>query len=213
MPDEPNETPATNDGEQTGENNTQGQNTATSAGNEGNNQTQSQSTGRTFTQEDVNGFVGTARQEARDRAVNSLLEELGLKDVDSLKGVVKDYNDQRQAQLSDLERANEELERLTPFESQAKSHKKQLDAYEAAMKANVEGLMEKLEVPEHVAPLLENMTLLERFNYLSEHGEKFAKPSGNNAPNTNASSKGGGNSKQLNEEERQKRIRQRYNIL
>ena len=164
---------------------------------------------RTFTQAEVDAIMGKTRQESRDRAIAGLLEDAGLKSSDQLTTVVKDYEKQRTDRLSDLEKLQEETNRLTPFEQQTKDQEKQLKQYEKTLKAHIETLMKTLSVPEHVKPLLEQMPNLERLAYLTEHGSAFAAPQ---TPALNTANKGGGTDKGQSAKDRASKVRLKYGI-
>ena len=164
---------------------------------------------RSFTQDEVNELLGRTRQESRDRATAGLLKELGIEDVDKLKSVVTDAEKKRKEQLSELDQATEEADRLKPFEQQATDQGKALKKYEKAVGATVEALMESMNVPDHVKPLLETMPALERLAYLTEHGDAFAKET-SNPPATNVANKGGSNG--TDAANRVEKARKKYSI-
>ena len=165
---------------------------------------------RTFSQEEVNELLGKTRQEGRDRAVAGLLSDLKLDDVDALKTIVVDAEAHRKAQMTELDQAKEEANRLKLFEDQATDQAKAIKKYEKAVDATVSSLMETLEVPDHVKPLLEAMPTLARLAYLTEHGEVFKKES-SKPPETNVSGKGAGKNG-ADASARKKKTRQKYGI-
>lgn len=166
---------------------------------------------RSFSQDEVNELLGKTRQESRDRATAGLLKELGIEDVDKLKTVVTGAEKMRQEQMTELEQATEEASRLKPFEQQATDQGKALKKYEKAVSTTVEALMESMEVPEHVKPLLDNMPALERLAYLTEHGDAFAKEENTKPPATNVSNKGSGQNG-ADGATRMQKTRQKYGI-
>lgn len=169
-----------------------------------------ESTGKMFTQEDVNKLVGSTRTDTRAKTQSDLLTELGLEDVDTLKALVTNAKEQKLAQMSELEKANAEAARLKNIEEANN------EAGEALLQANkaIEGLLEvrlkELDVPEHLLPLLEGMPLVDRLEYLNENGDKFAKET-KKRPETNASGKGGSSTSAEKTANRQ-RILDRYRI-
>lgn len=164
---------------------------------------------RTFTQAEVDSLLGKTRQEGRDRAVAGLLKETGAKDVESLKTTVQEAEEKRIAQLSELDKTVEEVKRLKPFEELAKEQEKSLAEYKKAVEKYVETVMETMEVPDHIKPLLEQMDSLARLAYLTEHGAAFSKSATSTPPNSNVSAKGGGGK---NEKDGVKKARQKYGI-
>ncbi len=65
--------------------------------------------GKSFSQDDVNRLVGSARQEARDRATKELLSELGIDKVDDLKTIVTTHLQGQQAGKTEVEKLKGEL--------------------------------------------------------------------------------------------------------
>ena len=168
-----------------------------------------QTPAKTFSQAEVDTLLGKTRQEGRDRATNALLQETGMKDVESLKTVLANAEQKRIEQLSDLEKTTEENNRLIPFEQLATKQTETIKKYEKAVGKHVESLMETLEVPDHVKPLLSQMDSLAKLAYLTEHGAAFSKQPSSPPPSTNVSDKGGG---KTNGAEGVKKARQKYGI-
>ena len=163
-----------------------------------------------FSQEDVNKLVGTTRTDTRAKTQTDLLAELGIGDLDTLKLLVKTSKDKELESMSELEKANAEATRLKGVEeANTEAGKALLEAHKA-----IEGLLEvrlkELDVPEHILPLLEGMSLVDRLEYLNENGDKFTKEV-KKKPETNASSKGGSSSSDQNKAQKQ-RIIDRYRI-
>lgn len=171
--------------------------------------TEGQTPGKTFTQAEVDTLLGKTRQEGRDRATSALLQETGMKDVESLKSVILDAEKKRIEQLSDLDKTTEENNRLKPFEQLATEQTETIKKYEKAVGKHVESLMETLEVPDHVKPLLSQMDSLAKLAYLTEHGAAFSKQAASPPPSTNVSEKGGG---KTNGADGIKKARQKYGI-
>jgi len=167
-----------------------------------------QTQAKTFSQADVDALLGKTRQEGRDRATSALLQETGMKDVESLKTVILDAEKKRKEQLSDLDKITEENNRLVPFEQLATEQKESLTKYEKAVGKYVESLMEAMEVPDHIKPLLTQMDSLAKLAYLTEHGAAFSKQAASTPPSTNVSNKGGGK----NGADSIKKARQKYGI-
>lgn len=163
---------------------------------------------RTLTQEEVDKLVGNTRTKAREKAVESLIEELGVQDVDSLKELVKQAEERRLANLSEVEKLQEQIKSLGEVQQQSKATSKELKAYQEAVENTVANQLKSLNIPSHVAALLENMPALEKLNYLSENAKHFAKPM---TTNTNAATKGSGNTA-TSKEEQLKKVRAKYGI-
>lgn len=167
-----------------------------------------QAPAKKFTQAEVDAMLGKIRKEGRDRATTALLQETGMKDVESLKTLVLEAEQKRVEQLSDLDRITEENNRLKPFEQLATEQTKSLTKYEKAVGKYVESLIETMEVPDHIKPLLAQMDSLARLAYLTEHGAAFSKQATSPPPSTNVSNKGGGK----NGADGIKKARQKYGI-
>lgn len=163
---------------------------------------------KTFSQAEVDSLLGKTRQEGRDRAVAGLLKDTGAKDVEALKAIVQEAEEKRIAQLSELDKTAEEVKRLKPFEQLATEQEESLGKYKKAVEKYVETVMETMEVPDHIKPLLEQMDSLARLAYLTEHGAAFSKSATSTPPNSNVSSKGGGK----NGKDGVKKARARYGI-
>lgn len=80
-------------------------------------------TERTFTQADLDLYLGNARKQARDSALNELLKELDLEKLDDLKMTVTTAKAKADAEKSDLEKAQTEIER---WKTEAETHKAEL---------------------------------------------------------------------------------------
>jgi hypothetical protein len=167
------------------------------------------STVKTFGQDDVNKMVGQARQEARDR----ILKDLGVDDPEDLKTMIGEYRKQQEANMTELEKSQANVKRLEIIEAQNKEAGESLLAAEQAISNFVSAQMKTLEIPDHVSPLIESMPMIDRLNYLTEHGAEFAvdKPAKKKSVNTNASGKGGSD-KSAEETERKAAIKRRYSI-
>ncbi len=63
--------------------------------------------GKTFTQEEVNRLVGDARKDGRTSGEKSLLESLGLKSADDLKGIVQAARDAEEKNKTELQKAQD----------------------------------------------------------------------------------------------------------
>ncbi len=63
--------------------------------------------GKTFTQEEVNQLVGNARKDGRSSAEKALLEGLGLKSTDDLKGIVQAARDTEEKNKTELQKAQD----------------------------------------------------------------------------------------------------------
>ena len=167
-------------------------------------------TTRTFSQEEVNALVGNARQEARDRTAASTLKDLGFDDLDKAKTAISAFEKHRQAQLTELEQAQEKLGNLEGFDERFEASDKKVKELEKLIEAQVAAMVKSMEIPDHVKPLLEAMPVQERLSYLTEHGDKFIKQQ-TVVPNSNAGSKGGGNS--ADNKSQKDKIRAKYGIL
>jgi hypothetical protein len=63
-----------------------------------------------FTQDDVNRLVGKTRKEAREAAKLALLEELGIDDLSAIKTVLKQAKEREDAELSETQKLERELQ-------------------------------------------------------------------------------------------------------
>lgn len=66
----------------------------------------------TFTQEQVNAIASKEKDEGRASGRTALLEELGISDVETLKGLVKNHTDSLSQEAKDLETANKNNQTL-----------------------------------------------------------------------------------------------------
>lgn len=176
------------------------QNTATSAGGKDESTTQTQTKKPVVfsseQQEQVSKLIGAARVQSREGAVASALKDLGFENVDSLKDVLKAHSDTERAKLSELEAAQTDLATLQGVNQRATDLETSNTALLAVIEGQAKSLMETLNVPEHVKPLIEAMPIAERLAYLTEHGKEFAEETTTtttttNKPNINSGGKGG----------------------
>ena len=65
-----------------------------------------------FTQADVDRFVGDRAKRAKESAVSGLLDTLGLDSVDSLKSVIEDANKRKEAEMSETEKLQTQLDAM-----------------------------------------------------------------------------------------------------
>ncbi len=171
-------------------------------------QQQQASDGKTFDQDSVNQMVGQARTEARDR----LLKDLGFENAEALKTLIKQQKDAETANMTELQKAQAEVQRLGTIEQSQKVSDESLLAANKSIKTFVEAQMKTMEIPDHVTPLIDAMPLVDRLSYLTEHGAEFTTVStGRKSVNTNASGKGTSDTK-TEEKARREGIKRRYSI-
>ena len=120
---------------------------------------------RTFTQADVDLYLGNARKQARDSVTNELLKELGFEKVDDLKAMVTTAKAQAEAELTELEKRDKEIERLKVEAQQHKeaAAKAQQSIMEERRNTAILSALKQAEKPQSVLNLL-----------LIEHAEEVA---------------------------------------
>lgn len=67
---------------------------------------------QTFTQDDLNRIAADSRKAGRASADKALLEDLGIDSLDTVKALLEDAKKHKEAEMSEAEKANAELERL-----------------------------------------------------------------------------------------------------
>lgn len=63
-----------------------------------------------FTQSHVDTIATRARKEAREIERKKVLEDLGIENFDSLKSLLKEHQDRKQAEMSELEKAQAQID-------------------------------------------------------------------------------------------------------
>lgn len=63
-------------------------------------------------QDKVNEIVGKARQEGREKALKDLFSELGVDSAKSLKSIIEEREEARRAEMSEMERLQDERQKL-----------------------------------------------------------------------------------------------------
>lgn len=166
-----------------------------------------------FSQERVNELVGQARQAGRESGVNSLLEDLGLGSTDELQEIITAVRDQREAEMSEVERLQARVQELEGVSSTAASLQERNEALEGVISERVTALYDDLNVPEHIQTLLEDRPADQRLSYLTENRSKFGTRS-TPPTNTNAGNSGGSKKpKNIHEnKQRSEELRGKYSI-
>lgn len=65
-----------------------------------------------MTQEELDALIGQRAQRAQRSAKSELLDELGFEDLDQVRGVITAYQEAQQAEMSELERAQQQIDEL-----------------------------------------------------------------------------------------------------
>ncbi len=135
--------------------------TPTPGGNQG------ASTAGGFTQSDIDRLAGNARKEGREAGVKALLEELGLSDLESLKGKVTALAQKEEADKSELQKATDKLAK-----AEAKATESLQKATRLVVRTKAEALAAQRGLdPEKVGQLLATMGGLDGFKVDLETGE------------------------------------------
>lgn len=107
----------------------------------------------TFTQADMDRVMTRTRKEARESAINQLLSELGVDDSASLKGLVSEYNKDKQAKMSETEKLQEQLDAMKAQVEAANAARAEIEAARLADKRD-NGLMALLSDAHDAATVL-----------------------------------------------------------
>jgi len=78
-----------------------------------------------FTQADVDRIIDSRLDRAKNTAVKSLLEGLGLESVDELQSTITEARERREAEMSELEKARQRAEELEQRYQQAEARARQ----------------------------------------------------------------------------------------
>jgi hypothetical protein len=120
-----------------------------------------------FTQEQIDRLAGNARKEGREAGVKALLEELGLADLETLKGKVQVLAQKEEADKTELQKVADKLTR-----AEAKSVESLQKANRLIVKTKAEALASQRGLdPEKVGQLLATMGGLDGFKVDLETGE------------------------------------------
>lgn len=90
---------------------------------------QGENTEPTFTQADVNDIATRTRREARESERKKLLEDLGAENFDTLKSLLADAKQRKEAEMSETDKLKKQLE---DYQKQLDSEKQQRAALEQA---------------------------------------------------------------------------------
>lgn len=81
-----------------------------------------------ITQEQLNKVAGKSREEGREAGRKALLEELGIPDLKELKTVVEYAKEQKQAQMSEIEKAEAKIAEAEKRAQEAERAKAELES-------------------------------------------------------------------------------------
>lgn len=159
-------------------------------------------TQKTFTQDDLDRVAGSVRSKARTSALEELLKELGIDNLNDAKQRLAQAEEARTNSLSETERLKEQIAQLTTVRTEADSLKQELEKTADILKAHVAATRKRLDIPAYVSTLLDNLDAAAQLQYLIDNESQLAKSP---APQTNASSKGGSAAKALTDEQLRQR--------
>lgn len=129
---------------------------------------------------------------------------------------IKELEDQikarERAEMGELERLKAELADLSGADSERNELKVRFEKYEAAVQTQVQALRKDLNIPDHIALLLDEKGLADQLEYLLANRDKLA-PEEKRKPEFNADKKGGGNKQTTKDKEaRSEKLKQRMRL-
>ncbi len=98
-----------------------------------------QSQGKTFTQAELNAIIAERLEKAQKK----------FADYDDLKKKAAKFDEQEQANLSELEKAKQRIEQLTPLETEALTLREKVQAYEQAEEKRLKTMLEGIPKEKH----------------------------------------------------------------
>lgn len=119
---------------------------------------------RTFTQAELDSIIKERLQKERHKYA----------DYDTLKEKASRYDQHEQAQLSEVEKLQKQLETYKSVEAEVKALKEQLQAVTERDTKRLEGLLTK--VPEHLHLPIKAMSVSDALQYLEENLDRLSKP-------------------------------------
>lgn len=144
---------------------------------------------KVYSQAEFEAAFGPRAARAKETAVKSLLSELNFDSKDDLAAFLADARTKADAELSELERLQNQIGELEPQAASATTIQETLDKYEEQVSERVKILVEELKIPDYVTSLLDSMSPLQQLEYINNNRDAFkATPP---PPNTNAGQKGG----------------------
>lgn len=140
--------------------------------------------GKTFTQEEVNRLVGDARKDGRSSGEKSLLESLGLKSADDLKGIVQSAREAEEKNKTELQKAQDAAtQAASALEEERQAHTATKDTFTkrlldgeiriAASAAMLDKDGKKVVRPAFRKEALDDVTLLIDRTLITEKDGKF----------------------------------------
>lgn len=129
---------------------------------------------------------------------------------------IKELEDQikarERAEMGELERLKAELADLSGADSERNELKVRFEKYEAAVQTQVQALRKDLNIPDHIALLLDEKGPADQLEYLLANRDKLA-PEEKRKPEFNADKKGGGNKQTTKDKEaRSEKLKQRMRL-
>lgn len=82
----------------------------------------------TFTQDQLDGIIAGRAKQASSKATADLLEELGVEDIKAAKTLLSEAATARQAQMTELEKAQEEIKQAKDAQTQAEAAAQEREA-------------------------------------------------------------------------------------
>ena len=165
-------------------------------------------------QKQVNELVGQARIQARETAQKKLFESLGVTSEEELMRVWTEAQKLKESQMSDAEKAQAEIDRLTKDASTAMELAKQNEALNEALKGTLTARIAALEPPKYLEEIMQDMEPAKALLFLTAHEAEIVeakkKPG---VPETGAAGKG--KKKAATEEEKEaekQRLAKKYSI-
>ena len=164
---------------------------------------------QTFSKADVKRISGEVRGKARQATNNKFLEKFKVKSIEELERMVADWRERDNADLTELEIAQNRIGELEPIATGHEETQASLEQYKTVVTERVTALIKDLKVPKYVITLLESKSPIEQLQYLNDNRKAFStSPKG--MPNINGND--GGDGGKTNTEEKSKEVRGKYGI-
>ncbi|PJF23608.1 MAG: hypothetical protein CUN56_00145 [Phototrophicales bacterium] len=128
-----------------------------------------------LTQEQINEIIGQRVSRAKETAVKSLLQSLGVNTPDEIKAAMDELNTLKGQQLSERERLEARIKELEEAEAEKARLQQIAEAAKETITAQLEAMKQEITIPDYLEPLLANMDEIEQLRYLAQNKAKLSK--------------------------------------
>lgn len=90
----------------------------------------------TFTQEQVNALMGKTRKDARSTTEKQFLDSLGIENIDAIKAILDDNKKRKDAEMSEVEKAQAKIDELNQQLEQEKQARLQAEQQRVQIERN-----------------------------------------------------------------------------